>query len=302
MPLNATESEQVNQAIDDLSKKVGLEKSLQNDLKAFFKTMSVDLRAFYSVTGHSITASSYQDNLRGIIEKHGNRTANKFKFQITRYLLSSLKNDPLDDTTKSLIKLASSRGLTPKELILQIQDSVQVEISKLVTSKSDELSRFITRTNQREIDVSIMKAEIDLLDELGRDPTRREVSNAASSIFRDRSINRIGTISSGVIQRVSEATKHIEREELFKPFSSLEAAQDNIEPPSMSEVWVNQADSLVRDGSSSRFNHLAADGQEKKNGIFIVSGESLLFPGDTSLGASIGNIINCRCSDVTILR
>src|SRR5690606_17616229 len=29
---------------------------------------------------------------------------------------------------------------------------------------------------------------------------------------------------------------------------------------------------------------------------FEVSGEQLMFPGDSSLGASAGNLINCRCS------
>jgi hypothetical protein len=46
-----------------------------------------------------------------------------------------------------------------------------------------------------------------------------------------------------------------------------------------------------------RPEHAAADGQEQLAiNPFLVGGEQLNRPGDTSLGASAGNVINCRCS------
>jgi hypothetical protein len=48
--------------------------------------------------------------------------------------------------------------------------------------------------------------------------------------------------------------------------------------------------------------HLEADGQIRSlDEPFEVNGEQLLFPGDTSLGASADNIINCRCGYFRIL-
>jgi len=57
--------------------------------------------------------------------------------------------------------------------------------------------------------------------------------------------------------------------------------------------WTSQRDGRVRN------HHIVADSQYRQ-GIpieenFIVNGEPLAFPGDDSLGASAGNIINCRC-------
>jgi len=55
--------------------------------------------------------------------------------------------------------------------------------------------------------------------------------------------------------------------------------------------WNTQGDEKVREA------HVLADLQEvDADEPFIVDGESLMFPSDTSLGASAGNTINCRCS------
>ena len=62
------------------------------------------------------------------------------------------------------------------------------------------------------------------------------------------------------------------------------------------KIWRSQGDSRVRTGV---FNHLSADGQRVPvSEPFTVSGESLMWPGDTSYGASVGNVINCRCSAI----
>lgn len=64
--------------------------------------------------------------------------------------------------------------------------------------------------------------------------------------------------------------------------------------------WITARDSRVRSpATGSKFDHQKADGQVRKVGKpFRVSGEKLLFPGDRSLGASAGNIVNCRCTVV----
>jgi uncharacterized protein with gpF-like domain len=49
------------------------------------------------------------------------------------------------------------------------------------------------------------------------------------------------------------------------------------------------------------FDHRAADGQiVGLDEPFIVSGEKLMYPGDTSLGASPGNVINERCTFISV--
>lgn len=64
------------------------------------------------------------------------------------------------------------------------------------------------------------------------------------------------------------------------------------------KAWVSMGDERVRDPSNgSEYSHLdenvkAVDLED----MFQVSGEQLDFPGDTSHGASAGNVINCRCA------
>lgn len=63
--------------------------------------------------------------------------------------------------------------------------------------------------------------------------------------------------------------------------------------------WIDSGDSRVRpDGNpDEHFDHHHQDiGVVPLGKPFFVSGEELMFPGDTSHGASAGNICNCRCS------
>jgi uncharacterized protein with gpF-like domain len=60
--------------------------------------------------------------------------------------------------------------------------------------------------------------------------------------------------------------------------------------------WLSRRDGKVREGT---FDHVEPDGQVVKlDEAFLVSGESLDFPGDPT--GSAGNIINCRCTQQPI--
>lgn len=51
----------------------------------------------------------------------------------------------------------------------------------------------------------------------------------------------------------------------------------------------------------TRYNHAAADGQVVDyDKPYIVGGEKLMFPGDGSMGASAGNLYNCRCAERSV--
>ena len=72
---------------------------------------------------------------------------------------------------------------------------------------------------------------------------------------------------------------------------SLEGARDTGIP--LRKEWLATMDDRTRDA------HLGADGQKVLlDESFIVDGESMQFPGDFTLGASAGNVINCRCSQI----
>ena len=62
----------------------------------------------------------------------------------------------------------------------------------------------------------------------------------------------------------------------------------------LNKEWISTLDSRTRQDG---FDHVVADGQIKqRDEPFIVSGQSLRWPVDSSLGASAGNTIQCRCT------
>lgn len=61
--------------------------------------------------------------------------------------------------------------------------------------------------------------------------------------------------------------------------------------------WVATDDERTRDA------HRDMDGVEVPyDEPFVVDGEEMMYPGDTSLGASAGNVINCRCVMVEVIK
>lgn len=66
--------------------------------------------------------------------------------------------------------------------------------------------------------------------------------------------------------------------------------------------WVAFNDGVTRGTDPrDRFNHLSQTINDvNKQDPFIVSGERMMFPADRSMGASPGNVINCRCTQIYI--
>lgn len=63
--------------------------------------------------------------------------------------------------------------------------------------------------------------------------------------------------------------------------------------------WLRTIDVRTRGfdpDKKAKFNHYTANQVVASTEPFVVSGERMNYPGDTSFGASAGNVINCRCS------
>ncbi len=71
------------------------------------------------------------------------------------------------------------------------------------------------------------------------------------------------------------------------------------------KIWISTRDDRTRGSEvTDQFDHVSPDGQktETLDGLFIISGERMLFPGDYSNRASLGNLIMCRCTQGYITR
>ena len=259
--------------------KIGLEKTMIADLKRYFAEQKRRIRA-----GKDI------ETIAPVLDKHYKRIVRK---------------------------------LTGKQIKQDIPQGVIDFISNRADINADE----IDDTTRKEIAESMDLARQSLLDDGITDYTEETLLIVTSKIFLRKSSRRVGTISNTETQESAEAIRNItvlvSLNELETAIAENDLEKINeiyLENPSYtthkvkkligkeeaavlfaliataSKEWETMGDNKVR---VSPFNHRAANGQQV--GItepFIVSGELLNYPGDSSLGASLGNIVNCRCLSV----
>ena len=129
-------------------------------------------------------------------------------------------------------------------------------------------------------------------------PSRREEALVTGAVLSRRLLGRVTGIVTLETQAPAESSKLTEAEVLLGVEPTVTGG-DPGEDTTATKAWISQGDSRVRTPPDSQFDHLRADSDEVvADQPFTVSGEKLMYPGDTSLGASTGNIAGCRCSAV----
>lgn len=99
-------------------------------------------------------------------------------------------------------------------------------------------------------------------------------------------------------QIIPHRSESIARTEVLSAsnLASQEAAKSTGLP--LVKEWIATRDDRTRTEEQGPFDHLAADGQKvAMDEPYVVSHERLMYPGDSSLGASPGNTIQCRCTE-----
>ena len=300
MPLNETQSQQVQRANVELAMKMRLELKFKNELNRMFRRIGSDLSVMLSTRGGVISAGSYANDFRVILDRNYRRVQRIFMNEIVSFLKQNRTNLN-EDLIRDLTLIANARGSTVNKLISELRRNVREDLAVFRQFNIGQSVEQIINTTQKEIDRAVRKATEELINEFGEDFTNGQLARNSRTNFINRQTARAEMIAATEVQNVAEGTKQLERDRLLGIRNSLVSTQLNLEPLGENEIWVTQGDNLVRDGDNTRFNHLAADGQEKVNGTFTVSNELLRFPGDRSLGASIGNVARCRCAAVTVI-
>lgn len=137
-----------------------------------------------------------------------------------------------------------------------------------------------TRTNMND-SIQLANEEAALAQEV---LTARELAINSTEILRKKFKTRSQTLVNTETQSAAESAKFAEAEVL-----------SGVEPGRRQESdtwkkWTTVGDNRVRN------IHRMANGQTRKlNEPFLVAGEYLMHPGDATLGASLGNLANCRC-------
>lgn len=289
MPLNKTPDEINQQATEDFQEKLRLEKIMSSQLKSVFREMARDMQVSVTDTGQAQQATLYIDDFRGIHSSQARRVTNSFTGSVLDFLEEN-QNDLDENIIRDLDLIAQQIGIDVAQLIQRIRAQSRTQILGFNQSEVGRDTVLITKTNQKEMDSAVESVRAD-----NPELNNVQVATLASRNFRFRSEARAPTISATFTQKIAENTKKTERENFFNVRNGFAAMEAGLPQINEEAFWVTRGDSVVRQ------THLDADFTESVGGVFTVGGEQLRFPGDTSLGASAGNTINCRCSAVATI-
>lgn len=246
-------------AAQDLRQKLELEQYLLREIDAYNTDIMRDFTRRAVTVGSAPDASAKDDALAAILLAHYLRVSALFGGQINQQLPPPKR---LTDAEKQAIDRALQQYFEQRA-------PAQAAIINATTNTDQQE----VLQQARQEDPALPLPEIGLV--------------AAAALSR-RLAGRLQGIAITETQAPAEATKATEAETLAGlPPSVLGGSRRQTE---MVKTWDAVLD------SSTRAAHADADGQEQPvSQPFYVGGQELMFPGDTSRGASTWNIINCRC-------
>lgn len=175
---------------------------------------------------------------------------------------------------------------------------IKIEIFRVLDARAERQSQIIVRTAQSLAQRAWSKAVLLRTLNPG-DLTAEDLPRLTANLFLTGLTVQAAAVATTETQMGTETCKGIEAQMLVGE-STIDVKRMAPTIVVAKKIWRSQGDSRVRTiQGGSKFDHLEADGQAvKHNGVFNVGGELLSWPGDITFGASIGNIIRCRCSAI----
>lgn len=245
------------------------ERDLLLTLKKFFSKFSRETFGFYARHGIVPDMLKRRQDLENILNEHYVSTGQKFSRTI-RNVIGKPKNDKEVETrlrsriaTAAAVRAKNSAGIIHSTSIDHVHDGIKKTIADAA-------------------------AEEKIL-------TQVQIARSAARKFLNKTAARITLIALNETQFASESTKDDEDGALSDSNADLgdEVSYNELQREKM---WVAILDDRTRPA------HAEADGQRVPINVpFIVMGEELMYPGDTSMGASMENIAGCRCSSEIVL-
>ena len=254
------------QARRDLIRKMDLEAQIIRKLTRLNNEIARGTIRSFNDGGLPFNASTLQKDFEDMLNDHYHKTAETFSRQLSATL--------------------------PSDIAATAKEHTAIDEALLVyfAARAIEQARIITATNQKNINKSITEAT-DLRDDADKPFPRRDQAVFAGVGTLRKLRGRQQSIAITETQNAAETAKATEAEVLAGHRPSIVAA--SAAPANVTKEWVTVGDQNVRD------SHVLADSQTRDvSKPFSVEGQLLRYPGDTSLGATAANVINCRCSSV----
>lgn len=274
------------------AKKMQFEAKLERDLKRFFNQIADDLLILYSATSELLNFEDYLIELEVLLRK-AYREVSKFSSEHFERELQKQQDEGGDSTVLAFAILLR------KDISKKIFVNVDKKIKTIVPAHASEILKTTRKVIVKEID----KATI----QLGQSQVpfdSGDVIDLADTEIRLRNSNRAGTVSETEVGTAFSTGSEAENQE----FSiAIEDAKKNeqtlgnlsgeelfeLETLKLAKTWISLLDNVTREA------HLDAHGQEVDiYKPYVVMNQLLMQPLDSSLGATLDNIINCRCASI----
>lgn len=262
--LNTNAKDRQKSAEKDHNIKRLFELQLYRQLRPLFRKYSRDFRKRYEAIGLFPPIDKFHEESLKLLQGHYDKVATRFNKRI------------IEEIGVPVAYAA-------------ILNSIQQRTDLHHAIRADASARVISKTTQKDLLSSVQEANQELIERDKR-PTRDNVARKAQLKFDQKSQARLNTISTTETENPAEHAKQAE-------FAMLVWGVAALRDRKKQKQWQTILD------SRTRFHHVEADNQIVLfNKPYTVGGQLLMYPGDVSLGATIDNVINCRCSSVPIIR
>jgi len=286
----------------EVAEKLRLEALIKPGIRKIFAMVAADFRASVARTGQPPPVTRYRKAFETLLEEHYRRCQKSFSGAIL------LHNDVL---TFTALRAKQNKQVDGEEES-NIKDLIWAIFLLWRDQHAPIQADIIVGTTARDMEDAINQGRMALREE-DKPTDNRSVALAALAILKRILRGRVDLIAVTETQAASETAKAIEASAVSRtlipgiplPRDIVPLVEPTVRPvevpgpgPRLTPVestlkknWLTMRDRRVR------HTHKEAEGQSRAlNEAFNVGGARMMFPGDTSLGAPIREIANCRCS------
>jgi hypothetical protein len=273
-----TTSEKNKRAKRNLTLKLALEKTLNRDLVSYFNEIRKDVVSFYTATGLLINADIYQKQTETLLERHYKRVIRNFINEGKYSYRKSLEAKGIEYKQEQEEEDEKIKATSVLIALAFVESIIQRRALQLIETTNDNIKDTAAKATKK-------------AKESGT-KVRDEINKGLDKAFK----SRYAMIALTETQFMAERSKNIE--------AAVISRNGDVDPSSINDGVVTGNPDVKKEWAAilddrTRGGHAMADGQtQNMNDPYIVNGEYLMYPSDTSMGASLGNIINCRCSSL----
>lgn len=244
-------------ATGQLNMKLKLENTFRPEVKKAFNVILREFRLTVALTGMPPRLTNYKALWEVLLKNHYRRVQNKFK-GVVKSQKQSAEADMLE-----LALQAWRDGQAAGQTVI-INDTTRVNMADAMNEVRTEAAN------------------------AGKILSDQEMANLSAARLARKFKGRTQGIIITETQSAAEMAKFAEVEVISGLKPRVLGGRD-IDTPT-TKRWLTVGDRRVRP------IHRLANGQVRKlREPYVVNGQLLMYPGDSSLGATVDNIANCRC-------